>query len=80
MWPDVVVNDKRILRDGRFVLDGLLHEQHLRDIGHLEQVLVVQCLLRLDDARQVDQSGGVSRPVDLECSTPRVYGQSQSGQ
>lgn len=72
MGPDVVVHVQRCARYGRLVLDRLLDDKHLRDVGDLEQMPVVERLLALDDVREIDELGSIRRAADLEHAAARV--------
>lgn len=49
MRPDIVIWVRRSGRDRRFARHRLIDDQHLRDIGDLEEVSVVIRLLGFDD-------------------------------
>jgi hypothetical protein len=66
MRPDVVVDVQCRRRDAVLVAHGVLDDEHLRDVGDLEQVPAIVRLLRLDNVGQVHELGRVRRAVDLE--------------
>ena len=51
----------------------MMDEGYLTYISDLEHLLVIQSLLRLDDARQVDELGRIRRATDVKDGTPGIW-------
>lgn len=69
--PSRLLSSTKALSSG----DDKLKDQktHLRNVGHLEHLLAVERLLRLDDGRQVDELGRVQLVVEREGRSARVW-------
>ena len=69
--PNELVNIERPpLRDLVLVLDRILNDECLTNVGHFVHGLVVQCLLCLDDGWQIHQFCRVRRLADVEYCSP----------
>ena len=71
VWIYVVVVGALVGRLGRrlgLVSDRTLDKEHLRDVGNLEHLLVIERLVRLNDAWQVDELGGIQLLANVEHS------------
>jgi hypothetical protein len=74
MRPDEIPRIELILRDLIFRVDRIrVDDEHLADVGHLEETFTVERLLGFDDAREVDEFGRVVGAAVIEDCSAGVW-------